>query len=553
MMMKSHAFKRMQEGIRKILNLHTAVELSSICGCLQLKTQQKAATSLELIMKYATELEELDEERTKRILGFMWEGALWEYLHSIGHPVHTMTLDPKLTIMKIWEHGGFLEGIHSFIPHFIAREVKQRNDWVLSEDIQIRLDKIQSAQDQAKLAERKIISDHDYTNILQYFNQMSNLRSLENSVREYLISELEIARSRIDSYEESSKIIRDQLAEMEIKFIKITDHLNQQLASYESLYETEIRKNFSMETYLNRLSLMIDSYKETETNRELQGGGTLQPIKMRGIQDCPFNYIQEIHMKLQHYRNQRDEWDDTLRAQARKYVDHIHDLEEKLDHLQQRYDDLLEQYNHACKDVDSLTKDHVLKERKHIKNESTAKYYAQYGWDIALKSANMVNKYREEHLKIKPLLLAGVISTQPLLRNICHTLLFSFHDLITTEEEKERISENMLMNDEDAYSRKAEAAEKERLYKLSLIQAATAKTPKAKAGGKTPKSKTPSGGKRPGSRGDDQTIKSKASDSSKNTKGKAKGKTAARPASGKSSRPTSAASSSGKKTPSKKK
>eukprot|EP01040_Poterioochromonas_malhamensis_P013911 gene13911-15353_t len=102
--------------------------------------------------------------------------------------------------------------------------------------------------------------------------------------------------------------------------------------------------------------------------------------------------------------------------------------------------------------------------------------------------------------------------------------------------------ENMLMKKEDAYSRKAEVAEKERLYKLSLIRAAIVKTPE------TPKSNISSGGKQP----NDQTIRSKAFGSSKNTKGKATGETAARPESVKSSRPTKTASSSGR-TPSKKK
>lgn len=79
-----HAMKRMQEGLTKLLTLHTPVELSSLCGCLQLKVQQKAATSMDLILRYASETEELDEERIQHILRFMWEGALWEYLHSIG-------------------------------------------------------------------------------------------------------------------------------------------------------------------------------------------------------------------------------------------------------------------------------------------------------------------------------------------------------------------------------------------------------------------------------------------------------------------------------------
>ena len=38
----------------------------------------------------------------------MWEGALFEYLKSIGHPFSNMFLDPKETVMKVWQEGGMI-------------------------------------------------------------------------------------------------------------------------------------------------------------------------------------------------------------------------------------------------------------------------------------------------------------------------------------------------------------------------------------------------------------------------------------------------------------
>src|SRR5690606_6217613 len=112
---------------------HTPVELSSVCGCLGLKAQEKGSTSIHFIMQYATESNNLDGERIKHVMNFLWEGALWEYLHSIGHPVHNMRPDPKKTILEIWEQGGLLGGnINGFVPHFVAREVKKRNNWIQS-------------------------------------------------------------------------------------------------------------------------------------------------------------------------------------------------------------------------------------------------------------------------------------------------------------------------------------------------------------------------------------------------------------------------------------
>ena len=83
-MQRAHGLKRMQDGLRSLLSLHHPVELSSICGCLKLKVQQKANVSMNQIIKFASEKEEIDPLKIKTILKFMYEGALWEYLHCIG-------------------------------------------------------------------------------------------------------------------------------------------------------------------------------------------------------------------------------------------------------------------------------------------------------------------------------------------------------------------------------------------------------------------------------------------------------------------------------------
>jgi hypothetical protein len=511
--MKSHAFKRMQDGMRKILSLHTAVELSSICGCLQLKAQQKATTSIDQILKYAGEAGELDENRVKNILKYLWEGALWEYLHSIGHPIHTMVIDPKITILKLWEHGGFLEGPNSFVPHFISREVKRRNEWIQSEDIQARLAKIRDAQDSAKIAERKVVSEHDYTNILTYFNQMSNLRGLENNTREYLIAELEIARSRIDSYEESTRMLRSQLGEMEKKFLDITDRLNVQLAHTEFLFEDSVAQREALEVYLVRTNNILQTYIDNEENREEHGGGTLQPMKLRGLEkDCPFVSIKELNQKLQLYRNQRNDWDDSLRKQSRDYVDEIHSLKDEIAELTRKYNHLFDQYEKSVKDVEELTRRHVLLDRKDIREEERLKYQKEFGWNLAIKYSSIRRQYEQEHLKIKPLLLAGTLSEQPFVRKISLSLLQSLSGMINNRQEALRIQENMSMSVEDFCSRQFEVEEKDRLFKLSLI------TPKAGKGGKG--NKTPKV-KKAASR-DDQTVKTNKTEDSQKT-----GKTAA--------------------------
>jgi hypothetical protein len=102
-MMREHALQRMQDGMKALLMLHTPSELSSICGVLELSVKEKASTSIRMIIEYASQGQRLDPARMKSLLSIMWEGALFEYLKSIGHPVISMFVDPRDTIMKIWQ------------------------------------------------------------------------------------------------------------------------------------------------------------------------------------------------------------------------------------------------------------------------------------------------------------------------------------------------------------------------------------------------------------------------------------------------------------------
>lgn len=125
-------------------------------------------------------------------------GAIFEYLRSIGHPVHSEYLDPKSTLMDIWMNGGFVSDQRkSFTPHFIVREIKKRYQTVQSVDISVRLEKLLQCQEKTKRAEKEVIAEHDYTNILYYFRSMHELRALESDMRDYLIEQLETTRYSI--------------------------------------------------------------------------------------------------------------------------------------------------------------------------------------------------------------------------------------------------------------------------------------------------------------------------------------------------------------------
>ena len=106
----------MEEGLLNVLKRHSPSELSSICGVLNLKSLQRGHQSIESIMAFAKKGHEITEKKLMQVLSCMWEGALLEYLASIGHPSSSLRTDPRETVMKIWREGGIKFCSYSFHP-----------------------------------------------------------------------------------------------------------------------------------------------------------------------------------------------------------------------------------------------------------------------------------------------------------------------------------------------------------------------------------------------------------------------------------------------------
>jgi hypothetical protein len=451
-MMKAHALKRMQDGLRKLLSLHSAPELSSLCGCLGLKAQLKGAASVEMILKYASETEEMNEHKITRILNYMWEGALWEYLHSIGHPVHSMLLDPKLTILKIWEEGGLIQGNTTFIPHFIAREVKKRYEWVQSEDIKSRLEKLRIAQETTKRAERKVVSEHDYTNILTYFSQMSDLRKLENSVREYLISELEIARSRVDSCQDTAAMSRAQIAEGEMHFIRVAEALNEKLAYSEFVCDTLQNERYATERDLQRLTAIIDSYTAAELSRETSGGGVIAPHTFSDASDSSKS-VRLLHKKLQQYHSLRNKADNSLRDRTRGHIEEIDRLEILIREYEEELSEKMDETDLLVERVNRTESELKVCARRLMKGEIREKISREQSWSSVLRFASKTNEFDQKMRLIKPLLIAGLgHKKNKTLSDVCRTLITTL-PVIKNKYEYNLIMESFIMTQEDTYSK----------------------------------------------------------------------------------------------------
>lgn len=123
--LREHTLTRMKEGLTKILSMHTPAELSSICGVLKLKTLQQGQVSVKQLLDYASVNGVITEDKVNELFAVMWDGALIEYIRSIGHPVSTQFIDPKITIMQIWSGKCHLTELpyhtitHAYIHSFI--------------------------------------------------------------------------------------------------------------------------------------------------------------------------------------------------------------------------------------------------------------------------------------------------------------------------------------------------------------------------------------------------------------------------------------------------
>ena len=97
---------------------------------------------------------------------------------------------PLILLGVRWKNGirGFK--VHS-LTHSLIYLLTYLLTHLLGDDIKNRLGELNYFQEKVKIAEKKVISDPAYTNILNYFQMMSELRSKENSSREYFIAELE--------------------------------------------------------------------------------------------------------------------------------------------------------------------------------------------------------------------------------------------------------------------------------------------------------------------------------------------------------------------------
>lgn len=516
-MQQEHALKRTEKGLKDVLALHTPSELSSICGVLRLPVKQKGTDSTRYIIKSVSDNGIVQAERMLALLDLMWEGALFEYLRCVGHPIHSMFVDPRETVLKLWEEGGML-GVGTFIPHFVAREAKKRNEWVISPDIESRMTTLREMQEKVKHAEKVVLTGHDYNNILAYFKQMSDLRKYESDVREYTVSQLETARARLDSYTDTSRMMREDMAELERKTMTLAGAISDQLGYNEFVTEDLQNEVTDMNADLYRLGLIMDSYIEAEEDRSEAGGGTAQALSLRKPEESKLS-IRKLHEKLQQYRNMRDETDETLRDRSRNHILEIDRLEDTVRDLEHQLEYALRRENSERERAEEAERDVRFCARKMMKMSNNKQTGMEEAWASSLRWQLKFTDQKYRNGEAKKLLLAGIQEREnKLVQHLSYALIDVYH--LASKEELAEAEESAQMMAADAFSTRyrkflKKQGEGKKGPKKSVASSTPAKKDKPKKKDKDDDSKASS----------TKTAKSKASKGGgKDKKGKGKKK-----------------------------
>lgn len=500
-MKQEHALKRTEEGLKKVLSLHAPAELSSICGVLRLPVKQKGSDSMRHIIKSVSENGRVQSDRMVNLLSLMWEGALFEYLRCIGHNVHSMFVDPRETVMALWEEGGML-GTGTFVPHFVAREVKKRVDWAISPDVQGKLTELEKLQEEVKHAEKVVLTGHDYNNILDFFKKMSDLRRAESDFREYAVSEVETCRARIDSSKETAAMMREDMAEVEEKMVSLAGAISDELGYNEFVTEQLQDEQTKVKRDLQRLHTIMDSYIEAEEDRSEAGGGTAQALTLRKAEESQLE-IRVLHEKIKAYRDMRDERDESMRERARNHITEIDRLESTVRDLEHQLEYALRREAGERERAERAEDDVRFCARKMMKMSNNKVTGVEEAWGAALRWQLQVLNHQDRGAAAKKLLLGGIQEREnKLVQNLSYALVDIFQ-LLSPQEVLEA-EESALMRAADAFSErhrkflKKQAAGGGKTAKKTLASAsstkkaakADVKDDESKASSKTGKSKS---------------------------------------------------------------
>lgn len=521
---RSNMMKRIDMGLRAVLQLHSPVELSSICGVLGLKPLERGPASIEQIVQYCKDEEthEFSELLIMRAVNCMWEGALFEYLKSVGHPMTTAFADPKLTLMKIWRRGGFsaLKDT-TFTPHYICRRVENRSEWETSEDVMKRIRQMLAVENQLKRTEREVFEEHDYTNILYYFQQLHELRALELKFREFMVQEVEKARAAQSRAESNVGMANMMLRDCENAYMAAADDLNAQLAACETAGEAELAHRMKLNGELYRLRLasesVMDDWSHIRDETQLNN-----PYIMCDLEHCHRDVVR-VHQCMQEVRHTAAELQQEKRRIAATHADEISYLNSQIGALQEQ---IRQRDSHIHSLEDSLGR--AVREvkfcaKKLVRMKVETDAVRESAWASTLRWSSKVNMLERRIGSLYDVIEQGMSSENPTAISLClavnNVLMLHPPDRLTA------IRDTMLMQHEDEASTLERAAYLQMLLEMQQKESKN----KKKKGGSVKGKKSPSkstkgstksnGGSKPGTADSKKKPGTADSSASKKKKG----------------------------------
>eukprot|EP00636_Phaeomonas_parva_P001531 CAMPEP_0118875332 /NCGR_PEP_ID=MMETSP1163-20130328/16438_1 /TAXON_ID=124430 /ORGANISM="Phaeomonas parva, Strain CCMP2877" /LENGTH=287 /DNA_ID=CAMNT_0006810823 /DNA_START=144 /DNA_END=1004 /DNA_ORIENTATION=+ len=234
----------MAKGLDDILELHNPVEMSSLCGSLgidiDLPIEEMKAEVRRYVQSHKAKENGTHVERNyHEVLKVVWEGVLFEYLRSVGQPLHSNHLDPRTFVARYWKKRATDPKNRLFVPYYTGREVRNchENGDYKDDDLEMVLDDVETKEITVKKMETIMRKERDYRHILNFLNAVKELRDAEKSHRDYLILQVEKLRSVHGHWISSQKIMEEQTEELEQRLAAFEDNYVFDLAAREASVE----------------------------------------------------------------------------------------------------------------------------------------------------------------------------------------------------------------------------------------------------------------------------------------------------------------------------
>jgi len=206
-----------KSGFEKLLELHDAVEVSSLATALGLSSDGAVDFIRKEVAAHLAQQagDEDDSGKTySDTLGLVWEGVLYQYLQMVGQPRQSRRLDPKASVVQYWRQKVREAQSRDFLPVFLQQEAeKGALAAVVSVDDEIAgiLGDLRTKERDVKHWEEVIRRDHNYKHVAAFFLSSQALREAERTHRDSLIQRLQTEHAK---HLERERSLKSQLADL---------------------------------------------------------------------------------------------------------------------------------------------------------------------------------------------------------------------------------------------------------------------------------------------------------------------------------------------------